>query len=674
MIKKIKILDLLEAHLDKIVLGVIGLISLYLLWTFVVGNPYGAEAYGRKVSPGQIDLKNQQQAQVLQSSVEDSAEPITYDQQLVVEFEELLRSSLPTLAVDLSMPIPGIGEQVFDDDRFYPTPEIVALADVQVASLRGAVHKPTEEVSPETPYRDVLTELGDLDLVTVSGRIDVATLYRNFQQSFMGPRLNATWREPTFARPVIARLELQRRLKLPDGSWSEWSVIPRTQIDAFRKLIEQTPMTTEEMEFGGVMLWIKQYEDPRVQISLLQPEAYDFASTLTEWLPPKFLDEAQTIFKRQSEEQRRQLREERLRARETGGNEAIPFPGGRQPGRDTRPQPQRPQPTRTQPQPRERGGQRDRDIMPAVIQDPAAIRPPVAGTATRREKTIDDVLKDMQQERINEQTKLDTRRDSLLVWAHDDTTLAGQTYQYRIRLGVFNPIAGRNWFSDEQQRYKNQVVLWSQYSEPTQEVTIPKMMHVFPTDVLALDTGGGVKVEVARYYLGQWRTHEFEVFPGQIIGQKADYTPVYLKTAGTETIPGRGGVAEVLIAPIAGAMGMTAASGAEPKTVDFTTPFMLVDVNTRVDWGSNFSSRSEYWQMLYFGTEQTIQTIPVGRGNWSAEIRRERDEIKDAEQNAIPLNPTRSSTPGMFPGDFGRPRTPAGAPIMPLPIMMPEGF
>lgn len=636
MSKKKSILDMLETHLDKIVLGVIALIGLYLLWAFVVGNPYGVEVHGRKLGPGQIDQHNKQQAQMLQERLNEPAETIVYDLRLTPEFEDLLRSPLSQLATNLVIPVPGVGEQVFDDDRVYLVPEVAPLADVQIASLRGAVHKPTDEIGPDNTYQSVSTELGDLDLVTVSGRVDMQTLYRNFQQSFMGPRLNATWREPTFAQPIFARLELQRRRQSADGSWSDWTVVPRTQIDSFRKLIEQTPMTTEEMEFGGVMLWIKQYEDPRVQVSLLQPDAYDFASTQTPWLPPKYLDEAMTILKRQEDELRRQQREERLRARETVTNDPM-MPGGRQPARDTRRQPTR-QSTR---QPR--GGQR---MMPDMMPE----TPVRTSAAARRERTLEDIQREMQQERIDEQTKLETRRDPLLVWAHDDTTQPGETYQYRIRLGVFNPIAGRNWFPEDQEHYKNQVVFWSAFSEPTKAVVIPKMLHIFPTDMLAGDVGGGVKIDVARYYLGQWRTREFEVFPGQVIGNEAEYEPPTADAS--RTTPGRG-IAPEMMPAVPMPMGLGDATTSAPallSTIDFTTPYLLVDINSQVEWTSNFSSRSEYSQMLYYDRQQVMLAMAIGKSNWPAEMRRQLDEIKTAERNAVPLDMTRTREMRTMPG------------------------
>ena len=167
-------------------------------------------------------------------------------------------------------------------------------------------------------------------------------------------------------------------------------------------------------------------------------------------------------------------------------------------------------------------------------------------------------------------------------------------------------------------------------------------MHIFPMEVLARDGDGGVKVDVARYYLGQWRTQEFEIFPGQVIGQVAEYTAA-LATA--PAMPGRGMMPDMMADPMMrmGTAAAAAMSPDAPQTVDFTTPYMLVDINSRVEWGSNYGNRQEYSQMLYYGPERAIQAMAIGRNNWSSDMRRERDEIKDAEQNAIPLNLSRST-------------------------------
>ena len=67
--KNKNILALLESHVDKIVMAVCALASLFLLWVFVIGNPYGEKVRvgGRekKLGPSQIDRYVKQEAEAV---------------------------------------------------------------------------------------------------------------------------------------------------------------------------------------------------------------------------------------------------------------------------------------------------------------------------------------------------------------------------------------------------------------------------------------------------------------------------------------------------------------------------------------------------------------------------------------------------------------------------------
>ena len=45
--------NLFERYIDKVVLGVVGLLSWWLLWVFVLGNPYATDSDGRLRGPVQ---------------------------------------------------------------------------------------------------------------------------------------------------------------------------------------------------------------------------------------------------------------------------------------------------------------------------------------------------------------------------------------------------------------------------------------------------------------------------------------------------------------------------------------------------------------------------------------------------------------------------------------------
>jgi hypothetical protein len=611
--KNKNILLILENHIDKIVLGVIALISISLLWVYIVGNPYGAEVKGRKRSPAQIDSYIKKEADRLYAQLEKTADPIPPIPPILSEYEKLLQCPLSDVSATATlMPNPGAGDLQGQEDRTYALPLIPPLQDVQVASLRGAAQVPTEQVGPDQSYDMVPKEVEDVDLVTISSRFDVQALFNEFQQKFAGPRLKTAWKDQRLAKPVFARLELQRRAKQEDESWGQWERVSRTQIDSYRELLQDLPMTMDESQFG-IDAWLSQYDRQDVQFDILQPEAYLFTISRTEWMSPEFLDETLEIMKKQEQQDMREKQEERR-------------------NRSTRPGDRRRTPTR-QPSRRDRGAG---DLgMPGGRENTRTTR-----TVAPKERTTDDVLTDFEKELLDEKSDIGSMRDSLLIWAHDDSAQPGKTYQYRIRMGVFNPIAGKDWFQDNQADFKNQLVLWSDYSEPTDAVSILKQVYVFPMGVVADKDSPedieGVQVEVAKYYLGRWRDFDFDVVPGQVIGYEVEDVQEEDETQNVIDD----------FQPTAGGMG----TGQEPEKIDFTSDITFVDVTREVAWGSRLRASSLY-KMLYYDSDKKIQQAAIGKSNWGSDARRIYAEIQESMKQDIEQRRGPGMMPGMMP-DF----------------------
>ena len=615
--KNKNILLILENHVDKIVFGIIALVSISLLWVYIIGNPYGAEVKGRKRSPARIDSYIKKEADRLYAQLEKTADPMRYDKSFLSEYEKVLQCPFSDISTTATvMPNPGASDLQGQEDRMYALPVIPPLTDVQVASLRGAAQVPTEKVGPDQSYEMVPRDVEDVDLVTISSRFDVQALFNEFQQKFTGPRLKTAWKDQRLAKPVFARLELQRRIKKEDESWGQWERVSRTQIDSYRELLQDLPMTMEESQFG-VDAWLSQYDRQDVQHDILQPEAYLFTISRTEWMSPEFLAEALEIMKKQEQEEAREKQEDRRK-------------------RSTKPGDRRRTPTR-QPSRRERGG--DDFGMLGGRENTRPMR-----TVAPKERTADDVLADFEKELLDEDSDIGSMRDSLLIWAHDDSAEPGKTYQYRTRIGVFNPIAGRDWFQDDQADFKNQLVLWSDYSEPTDAVSILKRVYVFPMGVVAdKDAPGdikGVQVEVAKYYLGRWRDFDFDVIPGQVAGYEVEDVQ--------EEDESRN-VADDF-QPMFDDTGMDL----DPEKIDFTSDITLVDVARETVWGSRLRASSLY-KMLYYDSDKKIRQAAIGKSNWDSDVRRVYSEIQesmkqDVEQRRGPGMMPGGPMPGMMPG------------------------
>ena len=636
MSKKKSFLTILESQIDKIILGVIVLVSLALLWLYVIGGPYGAKikiGSEIKVSPGNIDKKVKDEAQLLLGRLQRSAPSTEYDvynKTYLEDYTDKLVCSIPDVPMELAVPYPGVGQEAIEEDRLYAVPGVPSLDEVHVAVLRGAAEIPVDEVSPGTPYDSVETKLEDIDLVTLSGRFDFERLYSNFQLRFSGPGLKSSWKDSQLAKPVFARIELQRRTKQDDGSWSAWSNVPRAKIDMYKKLLEQLPLRVEDMQFG-VDVWISQYEADDVQLDLLQPEPYLFGVSRTEWMPPEYLIETDQILQKEAEQLRRQKIEERKKKQEAerkrrtpggrdGGGGMLGMPGGgggMRPGGGDR-----------------RTGRSERERIERT-------------TARRaeRERTLQDVERDVQKDTLKEETRLESLREPALIWVHDDTVQPGQTYQYRVRVGVFNPIAGKNWFQKDEIEFKDQTVLWSMYSELPETVEIPKMLHVFPMEVLAKKDDSkeieGLTVEVAKYEIGQWHSHEFAVYPGQIIGYPAEDESDDEEQA-TEAV----------------GMMMRGTDKSNETKVDYTSGLTLVDIINQVHWGSGTAPRRMSFNNMLYANVDGLSQEAIGKKNWSVVLKKAYKDVQDAmaenveERKTDRINPVMPGMPGMLPQDM----------------------
>ncbi|TFG89694.1 MAG: hypothetical protein E4H16_03250 [Candidatus Atribacteria bacterium] len=232
--------NLLELHVDKIIFAIVGILCLLLLWMFVLSSPYDVEIEpGRKVSPGEIDTIVKREAERLNDKLQGDYVPRPYAKTRSEEFQQLLECSIKDVP-QVALLLPGYGEKPLTGDRKYRVPDIVDVTDVTVASIRGAAQVPEDEdeISPGNPYKTARTAVGDIDFVSVEGKIDIKSLFANFDQNFAGRKVTKLeWRDENFAKPVFAGIELQRSRKSEDGTWNEWESVPRTKIDPYKSLL-----------------------------------------------------------------------------------------------------------------------------------------------------------------------------------------------------------------------------------------------------------------------------------------------------------------------------------------------------------------------------------------------------------------------------------------------------
>ncbi len=694
-----KIGQFCENHVEKLVLGIVGAACVWLFFTRVIFSPnvLTVERTGKAFTPGQIDRHiYEQKAQPLQSKLRESKKgtgkayarkfdgPIgakeaviegIIDRPLPKGFAGLFDSPLSFIKVDAPTRPVFVSANRPPTDRKYRLPLIPDVTDVGISHLRAAAYVPLQDVTAQNTYDKVATEPNDIDLVTVEGKFDVVELYRRYQASFAGVDVQKEeWRDPCLARPIFAAVQLQRQELLEDGSWGNWQPVPRSRVEANRELFRPIDRLAD-LPTGGLGVRLVQFGSEFTTTQLLQPESYQIASAEEEWFPPTYYGKYKELQRKVEAEKRRDDKEKdrkqtttdpRRDAMNRGGQGGGMY-GGQTPGSGRG----APGAGRGRNTP---GGMQGGDMMynqggrggrggrmaggqgmpgdpmmqggrgrgtkrggPGDLYGGDMMYGMPGETGMRRKSSTNEVYWEFSQDMIGYREDLSKRAKPLLFWVFDDTVEPGKTYQYRVRLGVFNPVAGTGQFVERDITKNDQVILWSPYSPVTKPVEIQKRLYLFAKDVQ--DKAKTATVEVARYALGYWRSENFQVRIGEAIGKEMEpkkeddrrtkdrmrmaggYGYGYPPGAGSDRITGM---------PPGGPMGMGAMPGYMPtspeqqnvpKVIDYRTGKVLVDLVQVNDWGNAPNLRPRlYNDMLFTGDGTDLEHMPVSATNWPRDL------------------------------------------------------
>lgn len=592
-----------EAHIEKLILAVVGVgcIVLLIFRTFI--SPNYVRYDGQKFAPGDIDnhvLKRQ--ADPLNDKLDgDPADDRIYKRRLG-DFVGLVDSSINSLDAGAWLPGPGTTSKEVSDKRIYHIPEVVEVNDVSVEHIRAVVYKPTQKIDEENVYSAANSEPNDIDLVTVEARINIAELYERFENNFAGSNVEeVSWRDPCLAEPIIAAAQLQRQQFRADGTWSDWQKVSRTKISPLGKIFEVIE-DVADLPAGGMKVRLLQFDNKTVRMDLLQPEAYRIASAKQEWLPPSLHKEYAKYQKEIAEHERREAKEAEKQERQRKRGQLI---GRRGTTGETaivgqkRPTSAKTSGARTALRTRAPAARlpgRGRYESRGSRRRSAKSKTALVDAANKIRDRFDEIL-------ITDESDLSRKDEPLWFWTHDDTVEPLKVYRYRIRLGVFNPIAGTNWFSEESKRFQNKAILWSKFSDVTDTVEIPGKLYFFPRDVQKGTKA--VTLRICRYKLGYWYSKDFVVRPGEVMGHVADYES---DTPETEK--------NVIV----------------PETIDYTVDAVLVDVVGPVkDWSEGKNMRPRYYyEMLYSFDGVNIERMPIK--SWPNELRLKFNEIAKSEK------------------------------------------
>ncbi len=671
MIKLSSIGSFFEEHVEKIILVVVGLVCVWLLITRVIFSPNVVTYNDAKYSPSAVDGEILKDARTLEKTLREPPEKVAPYKPKVNEFLAKLDSSIGGVTVaGVLAPREAASAGAVG---VYTLPRIGEVHSVSVDHIRAVAYVPINEVTEQNTYDKAGNEPNDIDLVTVEAKYDVAGLYERCKESFVD-YVEERWADPCLAKPVFAAVELQRQELSDDGTWSQWRDVPRSRIDPHRKLFEIV-QKVDQLPAGGLKVRMLQYDYKPVQIGLLQPEAYQFATADEEWLPPDLHKEYKDLKAKEALEEKRQAAEDKRDDQSRDRDTTSTTPGGRIGGRRQQGSGRQQRGNLrggagggtdmmggdygygTDSRTRGRGSRRSgttnsriggRTSSTRLGGDSRTTRSGGGRSTTRNSRgrggtgAYDDSYYDYGMEgpgggiggqRYSPLDELYTKyyndvmltrltqfekQDEMTFWAYDDTVEPGKTYRYRIRLGVFNPVAGTDKISPKSQDHENDVILWSSFSEVTKPVDIMDRLYFFANNMRESDKA--VTVQVSRLTLGRWHSHDFVVRHGEAIGEPLEPDP---EADDSRTRRDRDRRMSTLPTDprYAPALGRNDRANV-PKVIDYDTGAVLVDALVVNDWSSKAPLQSRnYYDMLYSYDGTNIQHMPVGASYRPAKLK-----------------------------------------------------
>ncbi|MBN1805240.1 MAG: hypothetical protein JW837_08325 [Sedimentisphaerales bacterium] len=695
-----KIASFFEAHIEKIILVIVGGVCVWLMITRVIFSPNQVLYEGAKYSPSAIDQQVYEQAQQLRHKINSPPEGLEPYKPKLPEYLALLDSSLKNVDVNLWPPIPYAVSPTTNESGAiggkYNLPVVGPVSDVEVEHIRAAAYVPTVAVTAENQYSKAENEPNDIDLVTVQAKFDVEQLYNRFKHSFVDD-VAEQFADPCLAKPVFAAVQLQRQELNKDGTWSDWKNIPRAKIDHYGALFD-IGEDADKLPPGWLNVRKLQFDNWQLQIDLLQPEAYSIASAKEEWYPPVIHRQYLDIQRKEDAEEKRQAREDEQNtgdrtdsrrrrndstgintgarnSRRTRGTSDIGGAGlyGGVGGDTSRRRSSRGGRTGTTydsgmgmgtgmagANDRRRG--RDSRITepglgPAMGDYAMPGMPGMPGDRlARRGPSMNDVYLEFDKIHLTALTDLGKMKESLVFWAHDDTVEPRKNYRYRIRLGVFNPVAGTDQISREDISQKNDVVLWSEFSDITDMVEIPGRMYFFAKHIR--EPANVVTVQVSKYKLGYWYSEDFKVSNGETIGTVVEIETEDQNQQRRMPELDRMMTDTRMMNPMAMTMTRPREQSVVPDTIDFGTGAVMVNVVPVNDWsGDNTLTARHYYSMLYSMDGTEIEHMPVRTSYWAKELQDMYGRIsvleKETKEPFKQFSSGRRSRPGGMGGDTG---------------------
>ena len=286
-------MNFFEANFEKIIIAVAIAFLGWVVYSNILNAP-GVEVSGEKLSATEAAEKG---ANISRKVVNDLSTPKSLDSLESYESigDNVMANIEPVEMNEIPLSPPDITKLVLEQDiRNYAMPDQPQLSTPKIMLTHAQANVPVEiDTTDDTDMggmgiggRNLSYEVQDVTFVTVEATIDMAALYKEFEEAFSGPKVKK--KLDTYNQPIVASVDLVRQELLPDGSWSKAEYVPRMKNDPMKNSFTIEELSRMSKTRHGIAM--KDNLDPQVQLNMLQPAPYELIGT--PWLNPSAREEA----------------------------------------------------------------------------------------------------------------------------------------------------------------------------------------------------------------------------------------------------------------------------------------------------------------------------------------------------------------------------------------------
>jgi hypothetical protein len=434
-------------HVEKVVLGVAALVFVgAVAWFVVMRDNQGALLNKAKNLVAEAEKKRGEASLDKALTMEERVrlgidEPGTGVAQFKDQVASLPAPYEPAVKMVAGLPRkvdPGKGKTVIEVVRAAPE-RILPVTDLQIVWGRGVTSDTVP--APLATVKGKTSTLSDIVWVGVAGKVDLTD---QLAANTSGDR--------SAAQPIIfTKVELQRREMKPDGTWSDWALTAPAGAPA---VVGKLPARPENPQQRPA---VAEYY---VGLSKMQADVRRlpfYTLVVTD-------AEGKTI-----------------------GEAVGPVKGAEQPSLKA---PEAPKAEAPKP------AEETAATAPAEEEKPKA-RPSAGGVPDWLQQIEKGPTKGPAVAATEEGEPL-AQHVYATVWANDASVEPGKTYQYQMRVAMFNPVYSDPTVKEEADRWK--LDFESPWSEPTETVSVPPVVQFYFVGTF----GDRANLELHRWIHGQW--------------------------------------------------------------------------------------------------------------------------------------------------------------------------